>query len=268
MCQRRQKSVIEVAEYGASKFCGNVNPSSSAIPIAMFVYPKKSDLHRVGVDADEHLERRVLVGRAEHLVHDVGGEVVRDHHLHEQPRADQEERARSVHIARIAGRRDLRDELARSHDRAGDEMREEGQVRGEGPEADRHEVAPVHVDEVADPHEREEGDADREHDRPRRERDVEAREGEQVVRRGDEEVVVLEVAEEPEVSGEGDCEQGLPVSHVAASVDAERERVVPDDRECEEEAEPPVPGAVEDEARGDDEGPPPLSSWLEEPRQR
>ena len=42
MCQRRQKSVMDVAEYGASKFCGNWNPRRTAIPIAMFVYPKKS----------------------------------------------------------------------------------------------------------------------------------------------------------------------------------------------------------------------------------
>ena len=42
MCQRRQKSWIDTAAYGASKFCGKRKPSRSAIPIAMFVYPKKS----------------------------------------------------------------------------------------------------------------------------------------------------------------------------------------------------------------------------------
>ena len=78
------------------------------------------------------------------------------------------------------------------------------------PEADRREVAAVDVDDVADRHEREEGDADREEDRARLERDVDAGEREEVVRRGDEEVVVLEVAEQAEVPDERDDEQLLP----------------------------------------------------------
>ena len=89
------------------------------------------DLHRVRVDPDEHLERRVLVRRAEDLVHDVRGEVVRDHDLHEEPGPDEEERPRRVDVARVARRLELRDELARPHDRAGDEVREEREVRGE-----------------------------------------------------------------------------------------------------------------------------------------
>ena len=96
------------------------------------------------------------------------------------------------------------------HDRAGDEVREEGEVRRERPEARRREVAAIDVDDVADRHEREEGDADREEDRARLERHVDAREREEVVRRRDEEVVVLEVAEEAEVPDERDDEQLLP----------------------------------------------------------
>src|SRR5438045_4166503 len=42
MCQRRQKSCSETAAYGEAKFWGNSKPSSSATPIAMFVYPQKS----------------------------------------------------------------------------------------------------------------------------------------------------------------------------------------------------------------------------------
>ena len=78
------------------------------------------------------------------------------------------------------------------------------------PEADGREVAAVDVDDVADRHEREEGDPDREEDRARLERDVDAGEREEVVRRGDEEVVVLEVAEQAEVPDERDDEQPLP----------------------------------------------------------
>ena len=62
------------------------------------------DLDGVRVDPDEHLERRVLVRRAEDLVDDVRREVVRDHDLHEEPGADEEERARRVDVARIARR--------------------------------------------------------------------------------------------------------------------------------------------------------------------
>ncbi len=35
MCQRFQKSVIERAQYGSLKFCGNSNPIIQASPIAM-----------------------------------------------------------------------------------------------------------------------------------------------------------------------------------------------------------------------------------------
>jgi hypothetical protein len=42
MCHRRQKSRIEIAVYGRSKLAGNSNPSRSAAPIAMSVYPLKS----------------------------------------------------------------------------------------------------------------------------------------------------------------------------------------------------------------------------------
>jgi len=37
MCQRRQKSWSDTAVYGELKFWGNWKPSSSAMPIAIFV---------------------------------------------------------------------------------------------------------------------------------------------------------------------------------------------------------------------------------------
>ena len=37
MCQRRQNSWIDVAEYGWSKLSGNLMPIISAIPMAMSV---------------------------------------------------------------------------------------------------------------------------------------------------------------------------------------------------------------------------------------
>ena len=42
MCHLDQKSLIDVAQYGLLKFCGNLNPKSSAMPIAISVYPEKS----------------------------------------------------------------------------------------------------------------------------------------------------------------------------------------------------------------------------------
>ena len=144
----------------------------------------------------------MLVRRAEDVVDDVRREVVRDHDLHEEPGADEEERARRVDVAGVARRVELRDQLAGPHDRAGDEVREEREVRGERPEPDRREVAAVDVHDVADRHEREEGDADGEEDRARLERHVDPDEREEVVRRRDEEVVVLEVPEQAEVPGE------------------------------------------------------------------
>ena len=83
------------------------------------------DLDRVAVDADQHLERRVPVRRGEDVVDDVRREVVRDHDLQEEPADDQEERARDVDPPRVARRLELRQQLARADDRAGDEMREE-----------------------------------------------------------------------------------------------------------------------------------------------
>ena len=42
MCQRRQKSVIEVDLYGVRKLVGNLKPNNKATPIAISEYPEKS----------------------------------------------------------------------------------------------------------------------------------------------------------------------------------------------------------------------------------
>ncbi len=104
------------------------------------------DLHRVGVDGDQDLERRVLVGVGEDLVDDVRGQVARDHHLLEEPGGDQVEGSARVHPVRRAGRVQLRDELVRANDRPGDEVREEREVDGELLERRRLRVAAVDVD--------------------------------------------------------------------------------------------------------------------------
>jgi len=104
--------------------------------------------------------------------------------------------------ARVAWCFDLRDQLGRPDDRARHEVREEREIHSELLERRRLEVAAVRVDDVADRHEREEGDTDRQDDRLQRERQVHSDVRGEVVSRGDEEVVVLEVAEQAQVAGQ------------------------------------------------------------------
>ena len=210
----------------------------------------------------------MLARRPEDVVDDGAGEIVGDHDLLEQAGRDQVEGAARVHCPRVAGRVELRDQLVRSHDRARDQVWEEGQVGGELLERDRDEVAAIRVDHVADRHEGVEGHPDRQHDRPQAEWSVEPDDREQVVARADEEVEVLEVAEHADVAGERDCEEELPLRRHAGAVDGDGEDVVPERRSGEQEDEMPVPPAVEDVARGDDERAPAVWPRHRQPRER
>jgi hypothetical protein len=95
----------------------------------------------------------------------------------------------------------LRQELRRADDRPGDEVREERDVHREVEQARGPQLLPVDVDDVAHRLEREERDADRQRDLQERRVDVDAEVAEHVLRRQQEEVVVLEVGEDPEVAG-------------------------------------------------------------------
>ena len=74
---------------------------------------------------------------------------------------------RDVDPARIARPLELREQLARADDRAGDEVREERLEDREARERGRDELAAVDVDDVRDRHERVEGDPDRQRRRAR-----------------------------------------------------------------------------------------------------
>ena len=226
------------------------------------------DLDGVRVDADQDLQRRVVSRRREDLVHDRRRQVVRDHHLLEQPGGDQVEGAARIDPSRVARALQLRDQLRRAHDRPRDEVREERQVRGELLEGRRDDVAAVGVHDVADSHERVEGDPDRQDDRLDRERQVEADDRGCVLRRRQEEVVVLEVAEQEQVPCQGDCEQPLPLRRDAGLVNPHREELVPDGAAGEEKDEAPVPPAVEDVAGDDHEPAPAVDVRHREPRER
>ena len=73
MCQRRQKSWIETAVYGRVEVLREpeAEEQRDADRDVRVAGEVGVDLDGVAVDADEHLERRVLVGRAEDVVDDV-----------------------------------------------------------------------------------------------------------------------------------------------------------------------------------------------------
>ncbi len=76
------------------------------------------------------LERRVVRGRVEHAVDQVQRQVVADGDLLDQAERDQQEPLAALDRRRTEQRaRELRQEIARPHDRAGDEVREERHER-------------------------------------------------------------------------------------------------------------------------------------------
>ena len=112
-------------------------------------------------------------------------------------------------MLRVARRLQLRQELARAHDRAGDEVREEAQVERDVDRAGRLDQAPLDVDDVGDRLEGEEADADRQRDRQQRQRQPEADAVEHVVDVLGEEAVVLEDAEDEQVERDRDADDPL-----------------------------------------------------------
>ena len=93
----------------------------------------------------------------------------------------------------------LRQELASSDDRAGDEVREEAQVDGRVDQAGRLDQPAPDVDHIGDRLEGVEADADRQRDRDQRQRHPEADAVQQFGRLLDEERVVLEDPQDGEV---------------------------------------------------------------------
>src|SRR5207237_7540040 len=107
---------------------------------------------------------RMCAGQREDRIDDRSGKERRQHDLLEETTDDQRRRARKVDLALAYVAGELRKELRPADDRTGHEMREEGEVDREVERASRRDDAPVDVDDVADPHEREEGDANRQRD--------------------------------------------------------------------------------------------------------
>ena len=168
------------------------------------------DLEREAVERDDDLGRAERGGVVEHAVDQVHAHEVREDDLLRHAHRDQEERVPDPLAGQPRRPVDLRQELGRAHDRAGDELREEGDVEAEADEAAaRLEPPAVDVDRVAERLERVEADADGQQDVEDGRIELHPEQREDVPRRGAEEVEVLEDAEEAEVAAEADQQPSL-----------------------------------------------------------
>ena len=122
------------------------------------------DLRGERVERERDLGARVRGGVVVDGVDHVAGELVSDHGLLDQPSGDQEQSRPRQHLARVARRAQLREQLVGPHDRSGHEVREEGLKDRHVHERGGARLAPVHVHHVRDRLEGEERDPDRQHD--------------------------------------------------------------------------------------------------------
>ena len=224
------------------------------------------DLQGVGVHAHERVEGAEFLRHGEERVREVRGEVVRDDHLLEEPREDEHARARGIQ-PRLRPRQVLhrRDEVARTDDRSGHELREEGKVVREVDPAPRGlDLAARHVDHVAQRLEGVEGYAHGEDDRVqkwlRRLQEGDPRiasakpAGHLHPQRGDrpveEESRVLEEHEHPDVERDRQHHR-QPARPIPSPGHPQGEAMVDDGRREQHQRKRPAPPAVEHETRGE-----------------
>ena len=225
------------------------------------------DLRRIGERREDRVGREVRLGHPEDRVDDLAGEHVGDQDLLHQSEPDQHQPGADRDAVRVAGRPQLGQELARAHDRAGDEVGEEAEVDRGVEQRRRLGVAALDVDDVGDRLEGEEADPDRQRDRQQRERHAEGDRVEHVAHVGDEEGVVLEHAQHEQVPGHGQAADPLPPSFVVRPADQDGGDLVADRDAAEQQAEAGIRGGVEDVARDDDERLPQRLSRHQQPRE-
>jgi hypothetical protein len=144
---------------------------------------------------------------------------------------------------------ELRHELGRADDRAGNHVREEGEEDGEVEQAPGLERAPVDVDHVAQRLEGEERDADRQQDVEERRPHTDADVLEPVGHLEGEEAVVLEPAEHGQVADDGETHpppartRRFPVGERGADLLADQ--VVEEDRPEQQGDEAGIPVGVD-----------------------
>jgi hypothetical protein len=140
-------------------------------------------------------------------------------------------------------------DLAPAHERAGENLRKEGDVEGIAQEVVARRPAGLQVGQVHHVVEREERDAEGQRDiEPRR---MEARDG---VRQVGEEVGVLEDRQDEEVQGDRRRDQD-PAPRPDEGL---RHGPVDHDRRRQQRDEPPVPVTVEEERQGHEDGKTPV----------
>ena len=226
------------------------------------------DLGGVAVGGEQGVGGRERLWHREHRVDELARQVVGDHQLLDEPQRDQRQPRPHGDAVRVSRRLQLRQELARAHDRPGDEVREEAEVNRRVHQRGGLGLAPVGVDHVGDGLEAEEADPDGQRDRQEWQRHPEARRVEHVADVRDEEAVVLEHGEDPEVERDPSRHDQLPRALVIGAVD-EVDRELADDRDRrQQQAEARVGGRVEDVARREDEHLPQRLTRHQRPRDR
>src|SRR3954452_3322441 len=211
------------------------------------------DLGGVAVGGEDRVGGAVGLRDGEHRVDQLAGEVVGDHHLLHQAECDQGQPGADGHTVRVARLLELRQELAGPDDRARDEVGEEAQVDRGIEQRGGLRLAALHVDDVGDGLEAEETDPDRQRDGRERQRHAESDRVEDVRDVRDEEPVVLEDREDPQVEDDPPGGDPLAEALVIGPVDPDHRQLADQGDGRQQQAETGVGCRVEDVARHDDE---------------
>ena len=209
------------------------------------------DLKRERIDGDEHVEAAGRRRGTEHRRHQIR-QVVGDEHLLERAPGDEPEPFDNL-LARDAPRPlDLRQQLARAQDRPGDQVRKERdeQREVEKPRC-RRDLSAIHVDHVADRHERVERDADRQQHVHRDRIEVPPEMPRHRRRAVGEEIEILEEPQHPEIERQAHDERQPAPRGAGRPIDHARHEEVDDGRPDQQSEKPPVPRRVEVVARGE-----------------
>ena len=187
----------------------------------------------------------MLGGDAEDGVHDGVGQVAGHHDLLEQAAGYEPEGQAGVDLAGVAGLAELGQELRGPHDRAGHQVGEEGEVDRKIQQGCRFDASTVGVDHVAESLEREETDPYRRDQSAARHFHVDAHPAENAGCSFQEEALVLEPGQQPEVGGDPEGEQQPAPALGVASVEAGGDGLVASGGSGQQRHETPVVGAVE-----------------------
>ena len=137
-------------------------------------------------------------------------QIVGDHHFLEQAGGEDRQPARRQHCrASGAAALELRDHLGVMHQRAGDQMREEGHEQRVADDVALDLGAAHHVDQIGDLLEGEEGDAERQHDVDERQRRAGQRS--QAV---EDEIGVFEIAQHREIERDAERAGGAAAQRI------------------------------------------------------